>query len=140
MLYSFRTLFDAMLGSYNHISTSDPAWLLHTGVLVLHIFVSHVFLLNYLIAILSTTYEEEEPKGIFAYQSFRYRYVERFSISHKDQNGYDELVVHAPGPNLLFFILIPGLIKDEKMKRIAHIYSKIQFWVENVYLIVVMTI
>jgi hypothetical protein len=23
MLYAFRTLFDAMLGSYNHISTSD---------------------------------------------------------------------------------------------------------------------
>ena len=67
MLYSFRSLFDAMLGNYSHISTSDDQWLLHTGVMILHIVIAHVFLLNYLIAIMGTTYEEEEPKGAIAY-------------------------------------------------------------------------
>jgi hypothetical protein len=41
--------------------------LLHTGVMILHIVIAHVFLLNYLIAIMGTTYEEEEPKGAIAY-------------------------------------------------------------------------
>ena len=58
----------------------------------------------------------------------------------KDTGGYDEFVVHAPGINLLVFILVPGLVSEEKMPRISHFYSKLLFWIENVYMIGKMTI
>ena len=66
-LYSFRSLFDALLGNYSHISYGVPEWPLHTVIMILHILAGNVFLLNYLVAILATTYEDNESKGEFAY-------------------------------------------------------------------------
>ena len=82
---AFRTLFDAMLGNFSHFGVStDPAYWEHYIVIILYVVLCHVFLLNYLIAIMSTTYEEMMPKGNFAYQSERYKYIERYRIAMQD--------------------------------------------------------
>ena len=111
-LMTFRTMFDAMLGNFSHYSnkTNDSYWE-HYFAIILYVVISHVFLLNYLIAIMSTTYEEMMPKGNFSFQSQRYKYIERFSIAMKDQWGYEELVVHPPPLNCLVLILVPSLFK-----------------------------
>ena len=53
-----RTLFDAMLGNYNYSVSGEEEKYKHIAFLILHIFISNIFLLNYLIAILATVYEE----------------------------------------------------------------------------------
>ena len=72
-----RSLFDTMLGNYGYAVTGEDDDF-HASVLVLHIFISNIFLLNYLIAILSTVYEEMAGLGDFAYKSNKYQYIERF--------------------------------------------------------------
>lgn len=52
-----RTLFDAMLGNYGFYVGSEFKGETHNIFMVGHIFVSNIFLLNYLIAILATVYE-----------------------------------------------------------------------------------
>ena len=66
-----RTLFDAMMGSYNYSVSEDEKYK-HIGFLIFHIFVANIFLLNYLIAILATVYEAMNEQGDFAYKSFKY--------------------------------------------------------------------
>lgn len=68
-----------MLGNYSYyVSGSlDGA---HSIWLIIHIFVANIFLLNYLIAILSTVYEEMTEKGDFEYKSNKYKYIERYLI------------------------------------------------------------
>lgn len=48
--------------------------------MIFHILISNVFLLNYLVAILATVYENMLEKGDFAYKSNKYMYIERFYI------------------------------------------------------------
>ena len=66
-----RTLFDAMMGSYGYTVGADEQYK-HIYFLIFHIFISNIFLLNYLIAILSTVYEVMNEQGDFAYKSFKY--------------------------------------------------------------------
>ena len=72
-----RTLFDSMIGNYGYTVTTEDQDL-HDIVLILHIFIANIFLLNYLIAILSTVYEEMAEMGDFAFKSSKYQYIERF--------------------------------------------------------------
>lgn len=66
-----RTLFDTMLGNYGYyVVNSDEN--LHAVVVIIHILISNIYLLNYLIAILSTVYEEMAELGDFAYKSSKY--------------------------------------------------------------------
>ena len=84
-IYTGRSLFDAMLGSYSQsfvLERDDED--LHAILLILHIFIANIFLLNYLIAILATVYEDMQPMGLFAYNSNKYQYIERYLAAMKD--------------------------------------------------------
>lgn len=52
---SFRSLFDAMIGTYEYADDSNYA--MSSSILtIVHLFLSNIFLMNYLVAILSTVY------------------------------------------------------------------------------------
>jgi hypothetical protein len=130
-LASVRTLFDAMLGNYGHYATNEHEWS-HSGFMIFHIFVSNIFLLNYLIAILSTVYEKMEEQGDFSFRSNKYQYIERYKIAMEDKCGYQELVVHPPPINYLFVLLLPSVFRESVMQRSSKLYSYLIFWLENV--------
>ena len=72
-----RTLFDSMLGNYGfNVTGADENF--HAIIIIIHILISNIYLLNYLIAILSTVYEEMAELGDFAYKSSKYQYIERY--------------------------------------------------------------
>jgi hypothetical protein len=53
---STRTMFDAMMANYSY--TSDTSYIVGFSILmIIHVFISNIFLVNYLVAILSTVYE-----------------------------------------------------------------------------------
>jgi hypothetical protein len=68
-----------------------------------HAFFAHVLLLNYLVAILSTTYENMKQTGIFKYKVNLFNYSDRYLVAYKDE-VYGELVIH-PAP--LNYFLVP---------------------------------
>jgi hypothetical protein len=74
---SVRTLYDAALAVYNYKSLEDKE-LTHSVLLMTHVFISNILLLNYLIAILTTTYEKMKQTGVFKYKVNLYMYCERY--------------------------------------------------------------
>ena len=76
---TLRTLWDSMLGNYGYNVQSEEEKYKHTIFMILHIFISNIFLLNYLIAILATVFEEMNEVGSFSYKSYMYQYIERYT-------------------------------------------------------------
>lgn len=48
--------------------------------LILHVMISNILMLNYLIAILSESYATMLDKGIFLYKVYLYQYCERYMV------------------------------------------------------------
>jgi hypothetical protein len=53
---ALRSLFDALIGSYEYLDEAPNFKMSFTLLMMIHVCVSNVFLLNYLIAILSTVF------------------------------------------------------------------------------------
>jgi len=136
---SARSLFDAMLGNYEYIT--DPDFRLSFSVLMMvHIFISNIFLLNYLVAILSTVYEIMIEYGEFSYKSNKYEFIEKYSIALLDQKGYCELVVHPPPLNFFALFIMPCIVKESWMKKGANFLATAMFWFENFFYLLFFTI
>jgi hypothetical protein len=84
---------------------------------MVHIFISNIFLLNFLIAILASVYEMMLDKGEFAYKCNKYQFIEKYSIALLDKYCYSELVIHPPPINVFSFFIIPFIIKKSIMKK-----------------------
>lgn len=66
-----RNMFDGLMASYSYKGFGEDEYL-HMVLLILHIMLSNILLLNYLIAILSQAYSDMLDKGRFLYQVFLY--------------------------------------------------------------------
>jgi hypothetical protein len=130
-IFSIRTLFDAMQANYSYEISSEYEYV-YTGFLFIHIFFSNVFMLNYLVAILSTVYEDMMNMGDFAFKCNKYKYIERYNTAFQDQWGYNELVIHPPPINLGLIALMFSVFDKNLMQSSSKAYSLINFWLENV--------
>jgi hypothetical protein len=129
---SGRTLFEALLAEFDY-EDDDPAFRTSFSILMMiHIFISNIFLLNYLIAIISTVYTNMIDIGEFSYKRNKYEFIEKYSIAMLDQWGYSELVVHPPPLNFLTIFLAPFAIKKTTMKKASKGFAVTVFWTENV--------
>lgn len=128
-----RYMFDAAIASYDYDNMGSRV-VSHSILIMFHTFISNVMLLNYLIAILSTTYENMKQTGIFYYKVNLYQYCERFQIAFNDA-AYGEIVLHPPPLSYMTATLIPFLVSPVAMKHMTKAYSYILFWVENTVLI-----
>jgi len=105
---------------------------------MVHIFVSNIFLLNYLIAILSQVYEIMIDYGQFSYKQNKYEFIEKYSIAMMDNYGYQELVIHPPPLNFFALPLIPCVVKRECMKSASHFFAEVIFWFENIFYFIIL--
>jgi hypothetical protein len=124
-----------MLGGYDFGAIEDRYSIHHTFATIFHVFIAHIFMLNYLIAILCTVYENMIATGDFSYKVKRYQFIERYIIAFKDEWGYSELVIHPPPINFFLIVLVPSMFAQDAMKRSALMYSQINFWLENLVLL-----
>jgi ABC-type thiamin/hydroxymethylpyrimidine transport system permease subunit len=77
---SLETLFDAMMANYSY--TLNPNYVISFSILmVLHVFISSIFLINFLVAILSTVYTTMIIGGEYTYKRDKYSYIEKYSIA-----------------------------------------------------------
>lgn len=130
---SMRTMFDYTLGEYEpqNLPRNDYS---HSVLKIIHLIVSNIFLLNYLIAILSTVYVVMKEIGDFKYKANRYAYIEKFQVPFLDTNGYEEFVIYPSPINLLTIGLIPFMFQKSD-NRYSNIFSKCMFWIENFFFI-----
>jgi hypothetical protein len=133
MSTTFRTLFDDMLANYERepVSASDN---LHSILHITHVIISNIFLLNFLIAILSTVYSYMKEEGNFRYKANIYSYIEKYQTARLDKEGLEELVVHPAPLNVLSMVLIPFYFKYGGEKY-AEAFSKVIYWLENLVIL-----
>ncbi len=56
--------------------------------MMFHVFLGNIFLLNYLVAIISQVYNLMMDSGSFMYKSNKYQFIEKSSIAMLDETGY----------------------------------------------------
>ena len=67
MTRSLKTLFDAFVGNWEY--TENPNYVISFSIIMmLHVFVSNIFLLNFLIAILATVFTIMREEGDFSFK------------------------------------------------------------------------
>jgi len=81
---SFRTLFDVALAVYDYDGMGTRN-LSHSILLIFVAFLTNILLLNFVIAILSTTYENMKESGIFKYKSNLFKYCEKYLIAFRSE-------------------------------------------------------
>lgn len=129
---SIRTLFNALTGDYDYLDEA-PKWALSFQLLMIfHVFMSNIFLLNYLVAILSTVFTLMTEYGEFEYKCNKYQYIEKYSTPMLDKDGYKELVIHPPPLNFLTVPILLGAFSRSCMRGYGECFSKFMFWIENV--------
>ncbi len=84
LVITARFLYDAAIGQYAYDGIEGDRAVSCSILLTFHTFMGNVFLLNYLIAILSTTYETLSQSGIFMYKVNVYQYCERYITAFND--------------------------------------------------------
>jgi hypothetical protein len=78
-------LYDSYLGVFSYTQVLAPEYTFRWSIFItVHVFLANTFVLNYLVAILTTVYEEMLEKGDFAYKSNKYMYIERYQIALQD--------------------------------------------------------
>ena len=101
---SIVTLFDAAMAvySYDNMGRREQS---HTYLMIFITFFFNVLLMNYIIAILSTTYQNQREAGIFNYKTSLYKYCERYINGFRSRIG--ELVIHPPPISVLTVLILP---------------------------------
>jgi len=130
---SSRALFDATIGNYDYEDMGNRE-LSFSILQIIFVFFGNILLLNYLIAILSTTYENMKQTGIFKYKVNLYQYCERFMIAFEEK-AYGEIVLHPPPLSYISMIMMPFIMSSFLMTYVTKFFSYMMHWLENVFFI-----
>ena len=120
-----------MTGEYGYLDERPNYSLSFTVLMIFDVFMSNIFLLNYLVAILATVYTIMTEYGEFEFRCNKYQYIEKYSTPMLDKDGYKELVIHPPPLNFFTMPIIMGSCFKGCMKGCGDCFSKFMFWLEN---------
>ena len=120
-----------MLAVYGYAGAQDQE-LIYSAILIVHIFLLSILLLNFMVAILSTTYGLMLESGSFMYKCILFEYCYRYVTAFTDIT-YGELALHAAPINCFCIILLPFTPFRQIMDRISILFSYFIFWVENIF-------
>jgi len=101
---------------------------------MIHAVITNVFLINYLVAILSNVYQVMNELGDFKTISYQFNFIAKYELALEVNNGYEELIL-LPAP--LNYAIIPMLIVTPSKvttKFWAKGFSKFTFWFENCFM------
>lgn len=129
---SFRTLFDTSLAVYDYDGMGTRN-LSHSILLIFVAFMTNILLLNFVIAILSTTYENMKESGIFKYKTNLFKYCQKYLIAFRSEN--QELVLQPAPLAYLSLVLLPFLPSKRLSAKAGKMFSYFMYWVENVLFI-----
>jgi len=130
--YAMRTVFDGMLAVYSY-EIQEEYGISYSIFTVVHVFIINIFLLNYLVAILSMVYNEMHERGEFSFKSNKYMFIEKYKIAMEDKTGYAQLVIYPPPLNFFSLFIMPFTLSKGNMLRMSSGYQKFVYWVENFF-------
>lgn len=103
---------------------------------IAHVYFANILLFNFLIAILSFTYDTMQQISVFKYKVNVYRYAERYLIGFEEEK-YSELVIHAPPVTILITAVLPFYMIRPLAGSLNKFVSYCIYWLENLVLALV---
>jgi len=136
---SLRTLLDIMVANFEYrdmgnFNTS------HSVCLMIHAMIANVFLVNFLVAIISTVYNYMLVGGEFSYKCMKYQFYEKYSIAMHQEPGLREITIHPPPFNYLTAAMLLVTFSQKLVSRVGNFLSKAIFWLENGLLIALLAL
>jgi hypothetical protein len=104
----------------------------HSVLTIFHVFFTNILLMNYLIAILSSSFGKMKESGTFSFKVNLYQYCERYLTAFNDR-AYGELVLNPPPLSFFFIVLLPFSFSRQLMTRLSKAMSYFMFWIENIF-------
>ena len=102
---------------------------------IVHIIISNMFLLNFLVAILTTVFDIMNRNGDFYAIEYQYRFILKYMKALEENSGYEKLILYPPPLN---FFLIPLMIVSPSRhltKKVSVFISYFFYWLENIFFI-----
>jgi len=131
---TIQTLFNNAMAVFSY-EGMEGREISHSLLTIFTVFFANILLMNYLIAILSTTYEKMRESGIFKYKSNLYMYCDRFMVAFQDE-AYGGLVMYPPPISYFVILMLPFSCSRTCMIQMQNMFSKTRFWIENLFLII----
>ena len=131
---TLRAMIDYFLANYHdkdmgNFNTS------HSVLVIIHVVISNMFLLNFLVAILTTVYEIMHRNGDFYAIEYQYLFITKYMKAMEEDNGYDKLILYPPPLNFFLIPLIVVTPSRRLTKKVSRFISQVIFWFENIFLI-----
>lgn len=89
----------------------------HSMLTIFTVFFANILLMNYLIAILSTTYDKMKESGVFKYKCNLHIYCERYLIAFSEK-GIGEFVIHPPPISFSLFLIFPFIFSRKALTKV----------------------
>ena len=130
-------MFNGMINFYDYLGNGASS-VQTMFIIQLQVFVFNVILINYLIAVMATAYEQMSAAGSFMYKVNLFNYCERFLIAFNNE-AYGEISLH-PAP--ICFLTAPltlcaFFVPQKYMPKVSLLSSYIIHWIENLIFLVV---
>jgi hypothetical protein len=104
----------------------------HSILYIVHVTISNIFLLNFLVAILQTVYDIMIKNGDFYAIEYQYIFITKYMKAMEDDSGYDKLILFPPPLNFLVIPLIVVSPWRHLTKKVSQVISYFFFWFENI--------
>lgn len=105
-----------------------------TIMMIFHLYLSVIMILSFMVACLEGVYKEILEVATFKLKHFLYEYSYHYQLSFKDDH-YGPLIVQPAPINYLLLFTLPFLPHFKIMKKVSDIFQKINFWIENLFLL-----
>jgi hypothetical protein len=129
---TFRMMFETTAASYSYQKMGSMEFI-HIGLMALNVFIGNILLLNYLVAIMSTTYGLMLESGSFLFKVNLYNYCERYMIGFRNLS-YGELVLHSAPISIIAapLLILCMVVPIDKMIKVSAGFSYMMYWLENI--------
>ena len=118
---TFREMIDYFLANYA-IKQMGNYTTSHSILVMIHVIISNIFLLNYLVAILTTVYEIMIKNGDFYSIEYQYIFITKYLKSLEERNGYEMFIMIPPPMNYLVLPLVLVAPSKEAMKKFSRYF------------------
>lgn len=125
--YFFANYTDKDMGNYE---TS------HSILVIIHVVISNIFLLNYLVAILTTVYDIMIRNGDFYSIEYQYIFLTKYLLAIEERNGYESFIMMPPPLNYLILPLVLVAPGKEAMKKFSRYFQNVIYWFENMLFLI----
>jgi len=126
---SLRNLFDIMTRAYVYVDLGDQN-IEHSYFLIVYGTISTIFILNYIIATITTIYKAMMIEGEFHKKAYKYQWIMRFKRIELRED-LAELLLLPPPLNLLLLPSYPFLFCPSLSGPVLKAIRLICFWTEN---------